>query len=181
MDLEKDLEVLRTRVLRGAIILDCIEDLKLFREMETALKRNHQDFSAASKEDLKGSILYMHAIDSAYSKIISFMEKLFDVNKISKEQFRKKTFKGYKIVQTIKFLEFSIEECKVNIEMFVNTLKEFYSDFIGYLDVQADCYVSISYLLHKAFVKGFESKFPFLETWVDRMCKEMKEEGMIKH
>lgn len=168
MDLEKDLEVLRTRVLRGAIILDCIEDLKIIRELGTALKRNYQDFNGSSKEDLKDMVLDMHATDSAYSKIISFMETLFDVNEISEEQFRKKTFKGYKVVQTIKFLDFSIEECKTNIEMFEGTLKELYSDFIGYLDEQADCYVNISYLLHKAFVKGFESKYPFLEAWVNR-------------
>jgi len=167
---------LRTRVLRGGIILDLIEELKLEQFAQTNIVSiMRTDFEKVPKNELENSIQFIQATYIAYDKIIRFMENLFNINDFSTETFRKKTFKGYKVVQTIDFLKFSMQECEVNIAFYEKTSNYDPSNFINFFDIQADIYAQISYKLNKGFVESFEQKYPFLEDWVNALYREINE------
>jgi hypothetical protein len=76
-----------------------------------------------------------------------------------KKKYQRKSFKGYKIVQIIDFLEFNFLDCKTNIEMFegmpsVNGYKE----IITFFDEQLECYLTIQKYLKDRFYKIYHAK-----------------------
>ncbi|HHB1888820.1 hypothetical protein J0818_29270 [Bacillus cereus] len=160
---------LRTRVLKGSAILDFLLFIETRRAAETNLlveaKWLLEEIDETTKEGQirKEYILRTQALDCAYNKTICFMREIFGISENAseseKKKYQRKSFKGYKIVQIIDFLEFNFLDCKTNIEMFegmpsVNGYKE----IITFFDEQLECYLTIQKYLKDRFYKIYHAK-----------------------
>ncbi|EJV42886.1 hypothetical protein IEK_05581 [Bacillus toyonensis] len=160
---------LRTRVLKGSAILDFLLFIETRRAAETNLLVEAKwlleeiDETSIEGQERKEFILRMQARDCAYNKIICFMRETFGISENTSEseqkKYQRKSFKGYKIVQTIDFLKFNFLDCKTNIEIFegmpsVNGYKE----IIVFFDEQLDCYLTISKYINDRFYKIYHAK-----------------------
>jgi len=171
-NIKSNLDNLRSHVFRGAIILDFINHMQIICDSRTNILNLTEDFVDVPEDEIKLLVMNNQATKHAFLKIITFMEESFGTEDIPKEQFRKKLFKGYKLVQTIKFIDFNIKDCESSISMFEQTSPYNASDFITYFDVQADCYSEIAYQFHKTFFKNIKYEYPTLHLWLKRYIQE---------
>lgn len=184
MELAIKYDNLRFRILRGASILQILNDFKLVVEPGSNLLKIGDDFrDGSNNEKVDRFLLELQAAKNASRKIVHFFEEYFNMNSMSEEQFRKKHFKGYRILQTIHYLDFIIKECELNIGVFKDTFTDVQSDLVAYYRAQIIVYKEFRGKLDKIFVQKdynvdrdarIEEDFPSLDMWLKSILDNIK-------
>ncbi|PEK30527.1 hypothetical protein [Bacillus toyonensis] len=147
---------LRTRVLKGSVILKFLDEIRFLVEEDRAWMGWSNDFIDMDPQFLKKREFETNASYSAYSKAFRFMNELFGIDRMKEKEFRRKTFKGYKIIQAMEFFEFCWKECDINIKMFKDMSENDYASFINFFEIQVDCYLTINHHLCGRFLKNYQ-------------------------
>ncbi|MBG9907131.1 hypothetical protein [Bacillus paranthracis] len=178
---------LRSRVLKGSVILDFLQFVETRRAAETNLLVEAKwllediDESSIEGQNQKEFILQMQARDSAYYKIICFMRDLFNINEniseTERKKFQRKSFKGYKIVQTIVFLNFNFKDCEANIKMFDDMPSVTgYNEIKTFFDEQSECYTTINKYINEKFIKIYQPKeYSLMKEYGLEICEGLRE------
>ncbi|MEC2159749.1 hypothetical protein [Virgibacillus halodenitrificans] len=111
-----------------------------------------------------------------YNKILMYIQNEFSMEDITKEEFREKSFRGGKILNILKIINYEIEHCNSSIE-FLRRFQNNYSfpkTLITYYNTQIECYQEVGELINEGILNLTRNRATFFENWVNKMISEYK-------
>lgn len=172
------IEKFKKSIIRGAKIYDFYETLKhrpgLERDVTDILMiRLDESFKPEelNEEEKKVEIVSYYAKKIAYKRITDYMKREFEIKKYEKKEFKLKTFRGSKVFDIIRFLEFEIAQCENSIELY-NAPSLSFDEFtlINYQS-QLKIFYQVINLAIDGFINEKIKRDDFIGIWISQNMK----------